>query len=74
MLLPQFVAGEHGLFGGHESEDISTIFLKQQLHKYISLDNGLYHDFYLTIQPIFMIVWATGNWTMAMNCHITIDI
>ena len=28
MLLPQFVAGEHGLFGGHESEDIRTIALK----------------------------------------------
>ena len=26
MLIPQFVAGEYGLFGGHESEDISTIF------------------------------------------------
>ena len=26
MLNPQFVAGEHGLFGGHESEDIPTIF------------------------------------------------
>ena len=25
MLNPQFVAGEHGLFGGHESEDIRTI-------------------------------------------------
>ena len=25
MLNPQFVAGEHGLFGGHESEDIPTI-------------------------------------------------
>ena len=25
MLIPQFVAGEHGLFGGHESEDIRTI-------------------------------------------------
>ena len=26
MLNPQFVAREHGLFGGHESEDIRTIF------------------------------------------------
>ena len=26
MLNPHFVAGEHGLFGGHESEDIQTIF------------------------------------------------
>ena len=26
MLIPQFVAGEHGLFGGHESEDIQTFF------------------------------------------------
>ena len=25
MLNPQFVAGEHGLFEGHESEDIRTI-------------------------------------------------
>ena len=27
MLNPQFVAGEHGLFGGHESQDIQTILL-----------------------------------------------
>ena len=27
MLIPQFVAGEHRLFGGHESEDILTICL-----------------------------------------------
>ena len=27
MLNPHFVAGEHGLFGAHESEDILTIFL-----------------------------------------------
>merc|ERR1712235_57307 len=26
MLNPQFVAGEHGLFGGHKSEDIRTLF------------------------------------------------
>ena len=24
MLNPQFVAGEHGLFGGHKSEDVRT--------------------------------------------------
>ena len=29
MLNPQFVAGEHGLFGGHESKDIQTIFLRE---------------------------------------------
>ena len=28
MLNPQFVAGEHGLFGGHKSEDIRTFFIK----------------------------------------------
>ena len=27
MLNPHFVAGETGLFGGHESEDIRTIFI-----------------------------------------------
>ena len=27
MLNPQFVAGEHGLFGDHKSEDIQTFFL-----------------------------------------------
>ena len=26
MLNPHFVAGEHGLFGGHKSEDIRTFF------------------------------------------------
>ena len=30
-LIPQFVAGEHSLFGGHESEDIQTIFNKKNL-------------------------------------------
>ena len=27
MLNPHFVAGEHGLFGAHESEDIRTILI-----------------------------------------------
>ena len=27
MINPHFVAGEHGLFGGHKSEDIRTFFL-----------------------------------------------
>ena len=27
MLIPHFVAREHGLFGGHESEDIRTILI-----------------------------------------------
>ena len=27
MLNPQFVAGEHGLFGGHKSEDIRTFLI-----------------------------------------------
>ena len=31
MLLPQFVAGEHGLFGGHESENIRTILFWEKL-------------------------------------------
>ena len=26
MLIPQFVAGEHELFGGNESEDIRTMY------------------------------------------------
>ena len=26
MLNPQFVPGEHGLFGGHKSEEIRTFF------------------------------------------------
>ena len=34
MLNPQFVAGEHGLFGGHKSEDIRTFcFRFYYLHK-----------------------------------------
>ena len=28
MLNPHFVAGEHGLFGGHKSEDIRTFFIE----------------------------------------------
>ena len=38
MLNPQFVAGEHGLFGGHKSEDIRTfsfIFGGSQFITYI---------------------------------------
>ena len=30
MLNPQFVAGEHGLFGGHKSEDIRTFLLMKR--------------------------------------------
>ena len=26
IIIPHFVAGEHGLFGGHKSEDIRTFF------------------------------------------------
>ena len=33
MLNPHFVAGEHGLFGGHKSEDIRTFSLKQFILK-----------------------------------------
>ena len=32
-VIPQFVAGEHGLFGGHKSEDIRTFSLKQFILK-----------------------------------------
>ena len=31
MLNPQFVAGEHGLFGDHKSEDIRTFFSSSSL-------------------------------------------
>ena len=31
MLNPHFVAGEHGLFGGHKSENIRTFFEKQSI-------------------------------------------
>ena len=34
MLNPQFVAGEHGLFGGHKSEDIRTFYSEYQLPTY----------------------------------------
>ena len=27
LVIPQFVAGEHGLFGGHKSEDIWTFLV-----------------------------------------------
>ena len=27
LVIPQFVAGEHGLFGGHKSEDIRTFLI-----------------------------------------------
>ena len=31
MLNPQFVAGEHGLFGGHKSEDIRTFHVSNHV-------------------------------------------
>ena len=31
MLIPQFIAGEHGLFGDHESEDIRSILFWEKL-------------------------------------------
>ena len=34
MLNPHFVAWEHGLFGGHESEDIWTIFQYRPNYSY----------------------------------------
>ena len=43
MLNPHFVAGEHGLFGGHESEDIRTIFFQK----------------YLTLIPFFCLLLLT---------------
>ena len=33
MLNPHFVAGEHGLFGAHESEDIRTISISVEFEK-----------------------------------------
>ena len=36
MLNPQFVAGEHGLFGGHKSEDIRT-FLNENMRKIFAI-------------------------------------
>ena len=35
MLNPHFVAGEHGLFGGHESKDIPTIFSSFSKYKIV---------------------------------------
>ena len=32
MLNPHFVAGEHGLFGAHESEDIRTISIYPRIN------------------------------------------
>ena len=42
MLNPQFVAGEHGLFGGHKSEDIRTFFssrMQIEIHIYFIVCN-----------------------------------
>ena len=33
LVIPQFVAGEHGLFGGHKSEDIRTFLQDYKIHK-----------------------------------------
>ena len=37
MLNPQFVAGEHGLFGGHKSEDIRTFSVIEILYMLLDL-------------------------------------
>ena len=44
------------------------------IRSYANVYVWLHHVFHLTIYPILMIFWPTGNWTMAMNCHITKDI
>ena len=36
MLNPHFVAGEHGLFGGHKSEDIRTFFYLKPGNTFLS--------------------------------------
>ena len=41
MLNPHFVAGEHGLFGGHKSEDIQT-FLKSAYLYYVDFVSPAY--------------------------------
>ena len=54
MLNPQFVAGKHGLFGGHKSEDIRT-FLNTKfenlhrifLHAYASCKEQAVRRFFL---------------------------
>ena len=41
MLNPQLVAGKHGFFGDHESEDIRTIFCKLVLKRVEIFQNNL---------------------------------
>ena len=42
MLNPHFVAGEHGLFGGHKSEDIRTFFFIITVqHVYVLVWQGM---------------------------------
>ena len=46
MLNPQFVAGEHGLFGGHKSEDIRSFFMLKMWGEKVQLSiywQGLPH-------------------------------
>ena len=48
MLNPHFIAGEHKLFGGYESEDIQTIsFLVVQIFTAIKIFKQLKFDFFL---------------------------
>ena len=43
MLNPQFVAGEHGLFGGHKSEDIRT-FLTTKVNSNKNVHFSVYYS------------------------------
>ena len=48
MLNPHFVAGEHGLFGGHKSEDIRTfyfVFSNQEITRLIKAIHFNMHYF-----------------------------
>ena len=50
MLNPHFIAGEHKLFGGYESEDIQTIsFLVVQIFTAIKIFKQLKFDFFIDI-------------------------
>ena len=63
MLNPQFVAGEHGLFGGHKSEDIRTFSSK-------TLE---YHPSHHEKPPIISNMLCVKKTTLKFGIRIVLD-
>ena len=52
LVIPQFVAGEHGLFGGHKSEDIRTFLVLSLRGRQVNSRQSIF-----LLQFHFTILW-----------------